>query len=419
MEEQFYTILTSIGKAKIANSNVLGSKLNLTKFIVGDSSGIYYNPTEEQTELKNKVWEGSINSINIDKNNPNWIVIETVIPSDIGGFTIREAGILDNENNLIAVAKYPETYKPLLKNGSSKDIILKIILEISNASNVTLKVDPSVTIATKQDVLEVLKKSDDRLKITEANIKNNDNKLKNTENTINRLVNNINKIDLELKSNKNKSPLIFESEIINQTFYVNNVSGSDSNSGLTKQQALKTLECAFNKIPLSSTGQKTIELISDYTCNEHIFLGQKLTGSNLIVINGNNHTMLGKSNYISSIDLHISSCFWLHILNIKFDNYGLGVRYSAGVEVKNCEFKNSKCPVVFNSTRGQIINCKFENIGNTCIQATNCSTVFSENNTGNASYGLFSHRGSTISKKGTQPTGSSSNETTDYGGIIR
>ena len=419
MEEQFYTILTSIGKSKIANSNVLGSKLNLTKFIVGDSSGSYYNPTEEQTDLKNKVWEGSINSINIDKNNPNWIVIETVIPSDIGGFTIREAGILDNENNLIAVAKYPETYKPLLKNGSSKDIILRIILEISNASNVTLKVDPSVTIATKQDILEVLKKSDDRLKITESNIKNNENKLKNNESNINKLANNINTIDLELKSNKNKLPLIFENEVINQTFYVDNVNGSDTNNGLTKQQALKTLECAFNKIPLSSTGQKTIELISDYTCNGNIFLGQKLTGSNLIIINGNNHTVLGESNHIGSIDLYISSCFWFRILNTKFDNYGLGVRYSAGVEVKNCEFKNNKCPVVFNSTSGQIINCKFENIGNTCIQATNCSTILSENNTGNARYGLYSLRGSTISKKDTQPTGTSSNETTDDGGVIR
>ncbi|WML35337.1 phage tail protein [Clostridium sp. OS1-26] len=155
MAEQFYTILTKIGKAKIANASALGTKVNFFKFQVGDGGGSYYNPTEDQAALKNKVWEGNINSVAVDKDNPNWIVIEVLLPSNVGGFMIREAAILDDENNVIAISKYPETYKPVAAEGSSKDLLIRTILEVSNTSSVTLKVDPTVIIATKKDI-EVL-----------------------------------------------------------------------------------------------------------------------------------------------------------------------------------------------------------------------------------------------------------------------
>ncbi|MCD3202816.1 phage tail protein [Clostridium botulinum] len=172
MSEQFYTILTSIGKAKIANASALGKKLNLIKFQLGDGGGSYYNPTEEQIELKNKVWEGNINSISVDENNPNWIVIQAIIPSDIGGFMIREAAILDDEENLIAIGKYPETYKPVASNGSTKDLTINMILEISNLSNITLKVDPSVIIATQKDIKSLEKKLGDiKIPVTSVNSK--------------------------------------------------------------------------------------------------------------------------------------------------------------------------------------------------------------------------------------------------------
>lgn len=172
VEQQFYTILTKVGKAKIANSNVLNTKLNLTKFQVGDGGGAYYNPTEDQTKLKNKVWEGNINSIRVDKDNPSWIVIEVVIPSNEGGFMIREAGIMDDEGNLIAVGKYPETFKPHIDNGSSKDLFIRMILEVSNTQNVILKVDPTIIMATKKDI-EVLESKLKSIENTVLELKNN------------------------------------------------------------------------------------------------------------------------------------------------------------------------------------------------------------------------------------------------------
>ncbi|MBH0311911.1 phage tail protein [Alcaligenes faecalis] len=152
MSEQFYTILTNVGKAKIANAISLGSEVNLVRFVVGDSNGSYYNPTEEQTELRRKVWETNAISVVNDEKNPNRIKIEAIIPGDVGGFTVREVGVFDDKNEMIAIGKIAEIYKPISEDGSTKDVIIRMIIEVSNASAVTIKVDPTVMIATKKDI---------------------------------------------------------------------------------------------------------------------------------------------------------------------------------------------------------------------------------------------------------------------------
>lgn len=152
MAEQFYTILTNTGKAKIANSLPTGTKVNLTTLKVGDANGTYYNPSESQTALVHSVYSCNITSVDIDADNPNWITITSVIPSDVGGFMIREAGVFDSSGALIAVGKYPETYKPIASDGSTKELYIKMTLEITNASSVELKIDPTVIIATKKDI---------------------------------------------------------------------------------------------------------------------------------------------------------------------------------------------------------------------------------------------------------------------------
>lgn len=152
MAEKFYTILTATGKAKLANSAVLGSKVKFKTLKIGDGKGAYYEPSETQTSLVNPVWSGNISSISVDESNLNWIIIETLIPATIGGFFIREAGIFDEDDDLIAISKISETYKPVVSEGSTKDLYIKIILEVSNVESVTLKIDPTVIVATKKDI---------------------------------------------------------------------------------------------------------------------------------------------------------------------------------------------------------------------------------------------------------------------------
>jgi len=157
LAEQFYTILTAVGKAKLANALALGRKVELTHLALGDGGGSYYNPTEDQTALRNEVWRGNISSVEVDADNPNWIKIQTIVLSQHGGFTIREAGVFDADGDLIAIGKYPETYKPVLADGSIKDLVVRMILEVSNTSSMQLKVDLAVILATKKDVDDAVK----------------------------------------------------------------------------------------------------------------------------------------------------------------------------------------------------------------------------------------------------------------------
>lgn len=160
-DEQFYTILTNVGKAKVANAALLSSNVTLKTLKVGDGNGAYYNPTEDQKDLKNTVYTCNVGSVTVDKDNSNWILAETIIPSNIGGFTIREVGLFDTEGDMIAIGKYPETYKPVVANGASKDLNVRTIFEVSNAANVNLSINPSIIIATKEDISNLQKQIDE------------------------------------------------------------------------------------------------------------------------------------------------------------------------------------------------------------------------------------------------------------------
>ncbi len=162
---EFKTIITKIGKAKFANAATLGQKIDFKYMALGDGGGKYPDITEEQNKLANEVYRGQINNVSIDENNANWIKISIIIPPNVGGFFVREIGIFDIEEDLIAIGTYPETYKPTFEEGSSKDLVANMILEIANASIVTLKVDPTVILATKKDVDEVRQKVQSKTEI--------------------------------------------------------------------------------------------------------------------------------------------------------------------------------------------------------------------------------------------------------------
>lgn len=168
-----YTIVTAIGKTKIANATVYGTKVNFAKLKVGDSNGAYYEPTENQKDLVHTVWEGKVNDVVTGgEENPNWIVALTPIPPSVGGFTIREAGIFDEEGDLLAIAKYPESYKPKMEEGSTSDLTIELIFEVSNAASVTLTIDPLAQTASKKDLADLNEKI--KKKIEDINTSLND-----------------------------------------------------------------------------------------------------------------------------------------------------------------------------------------------------------------------------------------------------
>ncbi|PSM51365.1 phage tail-collar fiber protein (DUF3751 domain) [Campylobacter blaseri] len=143
----YYTILTKQGIDLIVKSRVSKVPIELSEIAVGDGEGL---PSEDMKALKNEKHRFKINTITQDEQNPSYLIIEGVLPSSVGGFYVSEVGIFDKENRLFAIGNMAKTYKPLLSEGSAKDIVFKIVIEVSNASEVTLKVDESVVLATRE-----------------------------------------------------------------------------------------------------------------------------------------------------------------------------------------------------------------------------------------------------------------------------
>ncbi|HAV9559209.1 TPA: phage tail protein, partial [Escherichia coli] len=152
MTVKYYAILTNQGAARLANATMLGSKLNLTRMAVGDANGVLPTPDPAQTKLINQKRIAPLNLLSVDPNNQSQIIAEQIIPESEGGFWIREIGLYDDKGVLIAVANCPETYKPQLQEGSGRTQTIRMILVVTNTEAITLKIDPSVVLATRKYV---------------------------------------------------------------------------------------------------------------------------------------------------------------------------------------------------------------------------------------------------------------------------
>ncbi|WP_227505605.1 phage tail protein, partial [Klebsiella aerogenes] len=175
MTAKYYAILTNQGAARLANATALGTKLNLTQMAVGDANGKLPTPDPAQTALINQQRIAPLNMLTVDPANASQIIAEQIIPENEGGFWIREIGLYDDDGVLIAVANCPETYKPKLAEGSGRTQTIRMILIVSSTTAITLKIDPSVVLATRQyvddKVIEVKGYADELMKnhIAEAN----------------------------------------------------------------------------------------------------------------------------------------------------------------------------------------------------------------------------------------------------------
>lgn len=161
---QFFAILTNVGAAKQANADALGIPWKITQMGVGDANGADPIPSATQTALINERRRAPLNQLKVDPANSAVIIAEQVIPAEVGGWWIREIGLYDADNDLVAIANCAPSFKPLLTQGSGRTQVVRMNLVVSNSATVELKIDPSVVLATRayvdQKVLDELYKLD-------------------------------------------------------------------------------------------------------------------------------------------------------------------------------------------------------------------------------------------------------------------
>ena len=155
IENTYGSIVTDVGVQLITQAVMEGQKVNIVKLAVGDGGGSYYKPDSTMTELRGERWRGDVTRVEVNEQSPNMIDVVAVVPSDVGGWTIREMGVFDDDAespHMIAVCNTPDTEKVIITSGAAGEIELTMHIEISNTGAISFVIDPNVVTATKKDI---------------------------------------------------------------------------------------------------------------------------------------------------------------------------------------------------------------------------------------------------------------------------
>lgn len=146
----YKTIHTSYGLMRLAQAETTGVPINLTHMAVGDGGGNEVTPNPAQSTLVRERFRHTINRVVQDPADPLRFTAELVIPASAGGFTLREVGIFDDDGSLFVVGNLPATYKPVDEEGAFADTVVRVDFLVSNASTITLQIDPNIVVVTQQ-----------------------------------------------------------------------------------------------------------------------------------------------------------------------------------------------------------------------------------------------------------------------------
>ncbi len=141
---------TEIGISKL-NGYAASMPLTITELAVGDGNGTIPVVTSSQTALTNEVWRGQVNSVLKNPDNPQEVLIDAVLPFNVGNFWIREWGLFDADGDLVAAGPHTEFYKPVLDSGQAAEIMERIILPVTQEGSVKLTIS-SQALATQKFV---------------------------------------------------------------------------------------------------------------------------------------------------------------------------------------------------------------------------------------------------------------------------
>jgi len=144
---EYYNVTTNLGDAEIANAIATNTKLNITHIAFGDGNGSVPTPNKNRTSLVREVHRQAVTKYERHATNANWIVIETIIPSSVGGFTIREMGIIAN-GKLISHGSHAPFEKVADPSGVS-EYRLRFTQNVTDGSVVELTLDESLIYATQ------------------------------------------------------------------------------------------------------------------------------------------------------------------------------------------------------------------------------------------------------------------------------
>lgn len=147
MAEKYYSILTNRGKELEAQSSATGKPVIIKDFVVGDGNGQPVTPDPALTALIHEVYRSGISALQVSPDQANQFIAQLVLPPDVGGFVVREVGLLTDAGELYAVANCAAIEKPV----SGISVTLQFRLAVSETADIELKVATGDGLFLRQD----------------------------------------------------------------------------------------------------------------------------------------------------------------------------------------------------------------------------------------------------------------------------
>ena len=206
-----------------------------------------------------------------------------------------------------------------------------------------------------------------------------------------------------------------------KTYYIDAVSGDDGNGGESSGDAFKTWTKAETMIPVFI--MHDYEVITLGNLSEDIFLeGRTTISGGSLSIKGDKET----TPYYTVNKIDVLSCFGdIRIQYFRTTTDRTFVGYSMLPRLDGVRFIHHDASATSRAfdLEACIMGLRDCNVGTDKAQdgifATNCRLV-SHDNSGNATrYGIYANNSAVVAKRNGQPTGTTANEYTAFGGVIR
>ncbi|MDR6954122.1 hypothetical protein J2X65_003490 [Ancylobacter sp. 3268] len=148
MPQTSFAILTNMGRSREAAALAAGTTVNITHIAIGDGATV---PSGGETALYHEVARKTISASGTVVGTSNVAFFDAFLEAAEGPYTIREAGLIDDAGNLIAIAHYdPPINKPIPSSGQTVEGTVRLEVAFSDLANVTIVVDPSMMIALQR-----------------------------------------------------------------------------------------------------------------------------------------------------------------------------------------------------------------------------------------------------------------------------
>ncbi|TWV27914.1 phage tail protein [Klebsiella quasipneumoniae] len=154
-QKTYFAILTDEGINRFAAAAITGQPVGFSVMAVGDGGGVVPTPQSDQTGVISEKYRAPLNRVVVADQSASVIRAEMIIPPQVGGFWLREAALFDEDGVCLALANLPPSYKPQLADGSGRLHAVNLWIAVSNTADVELKADPSVILATIEELNKV------------------------------------------------------------------------------------------------------------------------------------------------------------------------------------------------------------------------------------------------------------------------